>query len=155
MGILSCCSFVAALKMQQTLKHWRPGLVVMVGDSCSNGREFKFRHRILDGHFFTFICCKNCNVCLKKRPGLAHYFKKTIEILFWWRHRRWRRMIFYFSQTYLLLYWTNENISFMTTNNKSYYCKLSTSITFIFEGISRTFSVFYPSDFRWQYCKQF
>ena len=23
-------------------------------------------HRILDGHFFTYICCKNCNVCLKK-----------------------------------------------------------------------------------------
>ena len=32
--------------------------------------------------FFTFICCKNCKVCLKrpkktkKRPGLAHFFLK-------------------------------------------------------------------------------
>ena len=39
-----------------------PGLVVMGGDSCSEGRGFKSRHYILDGH-----CCKNCNdVCLKK-----------------------------------------------------------------------------------------
>ena len=27
------------------------GLVVMGGDSCSKGCEFKSRHRILDGHF--------------------------------------------------------------------------------------------------------
>ena len=27
-----------------------PGLVVMVGDSHSEGRGFKSRHRILDGH---------------------------------------------------------------------------------------------------------
>ena len=30
--------------------------------------------------FFTFICCKNCSVFektkMKKRPGLAHFFKK-------------------------------------------------------------------------------
>ena len=51
--------------------------MVMGGDSCSKGREFESRHRILDGHF-TFICCKSCNVSLngrklmKKRPGLAH-----------------------------------------------------------------------------------
>ena len=43
-----------------------PGLVVMGGDSSNKGREFKSRHCILDGHFFTFICCKNCNVCLKR-----------------------------------------------------------------------------------------
>ena len=24
------------------------------------------RHRILDKHFITYICCKNCNVCLKR-----------------------------------------------------------------------------------------
>ena len=59
-----------------------PGLVVMGDDSCSNGRGFESRRRILDGHFFTFICCKNCNVCLKrpkinkKRPGLAHLLNK-------------------------------------------------------------------------------
>ena len=39
-----------------------PGLVVMGGDSCSKGREFESQHHILDGYFFTFICCKNSNV---------------------------------------------------------------------------------------------
>ena len=29
-----------------------PGLVVMGRDSCSEGRGFESRHRILDGHFF-------------------------------------------------------------------------------------------------------
>ena len=33
------------------------GLVVMGRDSHSEGRGFKSRHRILDGHFFTCICC--------------------------------------------------------------------------------------------------
>ena len=36
-----------------------PGLVVMGGDSLSEGRGFESQHRILDGHFFTYICCKN------------------------------------------------------------------------------------------------
>ena len=46
--------------------------------SCSKGCGFKSRDRILDGHFFTYMCCKICNVCLKrpkinkKRPGLTH-----------------------------------------------------------------------------------
>ena len=40
--------------------------MVMGGDLCSKGHEFESQYRILDGHFFTFICCKNCNVCLKK-----------------------------------------------------------------------------------------
>ena len=41
-------------------------LVVMGGDSCSGGRGFESRHRILDGFFVTYICCTNCNaVCLK------------------------------------------------------------------------------------------
>ena len=44
-----------------------PGLVVMGRDSRSKGRGFESRHRILDVHFFTNICCKNCNVCLKDR----------------------------------------------------------------------------------------
>ena len=34
-----------------------PGLVVMVGDSCSKGCEFESWHRILDGHFFTYLFC--------------------------------------------------------------------------------------------------
>ena len=43
-----------------------PGLVVLGDDSCSKGRGFESRHHILDGHVFTFICCKNCIVCLKR-----------------------------------------------------------------------------------------
>ena len=61
-----------------------PGLVMMGRDSRSEGCGFKTQHCILDGHFFTFIGCKNFNVCLKspkinkKRPGLAN-LKKTLE----------------------------------------------------------------------------
>ena len=44
-----------------------PGLVVMGGDSCSKGRDFKSRHCILDGHFFTYFFVKICIVCLKRR----------------------------------------------------------------------------------------
>ena len=44
-----------------------PGIVVMGGDSCSKGRELESRQGILDGHFFTVICCKNCNVRLKRQ----------------------------------------------------------------------------------------
>ena len=43
-----------------------PGLVVMGGDSCSEGREFQSKHHILDGHFHIPICCKICNVCFKR-----------------------------------------------------------------------------------------
>ena len=39
---------------------------------------------ILDGHYFTYICCKNCNdVCLKrpnineKEAGVGPFFKKN------------------------------------------------------------------------------
>ena len=39
----------------------------MGGDSCFKGHGFKSQHCTLDGHYFTFICCKNCNdVCLKR-----------------------------------------------------------------------------------------
>ena len=41
-------------------------VVVMGGDSCTEGLGFEFQHHTLDGHFFTFCCCKNCNVCCKK-----------------------------------------------------------------------------------------
>ena len=44
------------------------GLVVMGGDSCSEGLGFESQHRILDGRFsHAPICGKNCNVCLKRR----------------------------------------------------------------------------------------
>ena len=39
------------------------GLVVMGGDSCSEGCGFKFQRHILDGHVFTCNRCKICNVC--------------------------------------------------------------------------------------------
>ena len=32
--------------------------MVMGGDSCPRGCEFKSQRRILDGSFFTFFCCK-------------------------------------------------------------------------------------------------
>ena len=61
-----------------------PGLVVMGRDLRSKGCGFESWQRILDGHFFTYICCKNYNdVCLKrpelneKEAGLAHFFKKN------------------------------------------------------------------------------
>ena len=55
--------------------------MVMGGDSCSEGRGFESQHHILDEHFFTLICCKNSNVCLKrqrdkKEVGMANFFKK-------------------------------------------------------------------------------
>ena len=40
--------------------------MVMGRDSHYIGRGFEYRHGILDGHFFTYICCRNCNVCLKR-----------------------------------------------------------------------------------------
>ena len=50
----------------------------MGDDSRSRDCGFESRRRILDGQFFTLICCKNCHVCLKKpkinkkRPWIAH-----------------------------------------------------------------------------------
>ena len=59
------------------------GLVVMGGDSCSKGHEFESLRQILDGHYFTLICCKNCIVWLKrpkiteKEAGVGPFFKKN------------------------------------------------------------------------------
>ena len=41
--------------------------MVIGDDSCSRGRGFKSQQCLLDGHFFTFICCKNCNVFEKTK----------------------------------------------------------------------------------------
>ena len=49
------------------IKGSSPGLVVKGGNLCSEDCEFESKHRKLDGHFFTFNCCKNCNGCLKRR----------------------------------------------------------------------------------------
>ena len=57
--------------------------MVMGRDSHSKDCGFKFQHHILDGHFFTYICCKNFNdVCLKrlnineKEAGVGPFFFK-------------------------------------------------------------------------------
>ena len=52
-----------------------PGLVVMEGDSCSEGRGFKSKHYILDGHFSHLFVVEIVMFVLKdenqtkKRPG--------------------------------------------------------------------------------------
>ena len=43
-----------------------PGLVVMGGDSCSEGRGFESQCCILDGHFSHQFVVKLYYVCLKK-----------------------------------------------------------------------------------------
>ena len=35
----------------------------------SESHGFEPRHHILGGHFFAYICCKNCNLC-SKRPKI-------------------------------------------------------------------------------------
>ena len=67
------------------LKGRSPCLVVMGGDSCSEGRGFESQHYILDGNFLTFICCQTCNACLKRRKkqkeAMDGPFFKKIKIL--------------------------------------------------------------------------
>ena len=63
-----------------------PGIVFMERDSCSKGREFEFRLRILDGHLFKFICYKNCmRVCKDKinakEAGFGPFFKISFNLL--------------------------------------------------------------------------
>ena len=71
-------NFMFSAKTKNAAKS--PGLVVMGDDSFSRGRGFESRHCILDGYFFTFICCKNCAGCLKrpeinkKEAGVRPFF---------------------------------------------------------------------------------
>ena len=61
--------------------------MVMGRDSRSEGCGIESQHSILDGHFFTYICCKNCNDVSFKRPkikekeaGVGPFFlKKNIN----------------------------------------------------------------------------
>ena len=64
-----------------------PGLVVKVGDSYSEGCEFKSRSQILDGHFSHLFVVQIVLFFEKtkineKRPGLAHFLKKDVKKLF-------------------------------------------------------------------------
>ena len=52
--------------------------MVMGGDSCSEGRWFECKLRILDGHFSHFFVVKivmfvSKDKKTKKRPGIAHF----------------------------------------------------------------------------------
>ena len=49
--------------MAKKLFQRRPGLVVMGRDLQSEDCGFEYQHRVLDGNFFTYTWCKNCNVC--------------------------------------------------------------------------------------------
>ena len=62
------------------------GLVVMGGDSCSEGRGFESQHRIQDWNFFTLICCKIVLMFAWKRQkinekeaGDGPFLKKTMQ----------------------------------------------------------------------------
>ena len=62
-----------------------PGLVVMGGDSRSKGREFESWHRILDGHFFTylfvvrFVMCDGKDEKNEKESGVGTFFIKKVN----------------------------------------------------------------------------
>ena len=56
--------------------------MIMGGDSFPEGRGFESEHHILDGHFFTYICCKHCSLFEKtkmkeKEAGIGPFFKKN------------------------------------------------------------------------------
>ena len=57
----------------------------------SKGREFKSWQHILDGHFFTYLLVVKYVMCvlkrqkyMKKRLGLAHFFKKRYGLFLNW-----------------------------------------------------------------------
>ena len=58
------CHYSGQVQLKETILIWAGALVG--DDSGSRVRGFESQHRILDGHFFTFVCCKNSIVCLKK-----------------------------------------------------------------------------------------
>ena len=61
-----------------------PGLVVMGGGSCSKVHEFESRHRILDGHFFTYLSVVKFRMCFWKggnkwKRGWGWPFLKNVD----------------------------------------------------------------------------
>ena len=69
--------YAIGLRSKVTLK-WggSPGLVVMGDDSCSRGCGFESRRRILNGHFFTFVCLKRPKINRKKAEVGPSFLKK-------------------------------------------------------------------------------
>ena len=80
------------------------GLVLMGDDLCSRGHGFESWCSILDGHFFTLNCSKNCIVCLKRNEKEAEVgtFKKKkskdskemLMSLIIWPLLEWIKIIF-------------------------------------------------------------
>ena len=60
--------------------------MVMGDDSCLKSGGFESRCHILDGHFFSLICCKNCNDVCFKRPKINE--KEAGVSPFFTRHKR-------------------------------------------------------------------
>ena len=91
--------------------------MVMGDDSCSRGHGFESWCSILDGHFFTLNCSKNCIVCLKRNEKEAEVgtFKKKkskdskemLMSLIIWPLLEWIKIIFVslivFLQKFLVL----------------------------------------------------
>ena len=63
-------SLPTAKEFKNSRKCVCPSLVVMGGDSCSEGHEFDSKHCMLDGHFFTWICCIIVLMFVWKRPKI-------------------------------------------------------------------------------------
>ena len=65
-----------------------PGLKVMGGDSRSEGHGFESQCRILEGRFFTLICCKILLLFVWKRPKInekeGHFYKKKSDCNWLW-----------------------------------------------------------------------
>ena len=68
----------------------------MRGDSCSNGCEFESRHRILDGHFFTYLFVAKFVMCFlkktqinEKEAGVGPFLFKTISSLLNCQTSKW------------------------------------------------------------------
>ena len=74
-SIRKCYPSIANCHQCKGWEHWSSGY---------EGRGFAFQHRILYGHFSRVFDVKNCNVCLRKRPGIA-LFKKLSWTL-WYRN---------------------------------------------------------------------
>ena len=74
-----------------------PGLVVMGGDSCPEGRVFESQHRWLDGHFSHLIDVKVVKFVWKdkineKEAGAGPFLKKTCNH-FWYNALRWKTVL--------------------------------------------------------------